>query len=405
MQTLAAPLSLAALVLASVSLSACAVDSNETNDLKNAEKAGGPSQHWIYEGMLPKLESTSIFVSLRSHTARVTGLLPASFKKPLPFYAESEQLANGRTQVTIVYPVATGKIDPSTGQAPAGPGSYPRLFAIPYTQTTDKAAWGGFPFMQYSSRGLAFHGPITSVTDAEMGDQEWRLIRGPVSHGCQRMQGEHVVELAELLGIDMSKPHAQSDKYTLEVKTVVSKDFDTFEGRLVDVDYPALPSVERPTGDVHMFATWDSRDFPRWVCAYDPSRPLDEHHCDLAGEVRRDAITGKLLVPPSDAPWIGTTCGNDGDCGFDAGGIAAKCIHNASGTAGFCSVPCQGYCPDQPGSSATFCANLGGVGQCVAKAGPENDACGDITGTKQTLKKRFVGTSGAKAAQSTVCSF
>ena len=27
------------------------------------------------------------------------------------------------------------------------------------------------------------------------GDLEWHLYRGPVSHGCNRMAGEHVVEL------------------------------------------------------------------------------------------------------------------------------------------------------------------------------------------------------------------
>jgi hypothetical protein len=188
------------------------------------------------------------------------------------------------------------------------------------------------------------------------------------------------------------------------VKTVVSKDFDTFEGKLVDVDYPALPSVERPTGNVHMWKTWDSRDFPRWVCAYDKNRPLDAHHCDVEGEARRDAATGKLLTPPSDSPWIGTTCDNDGDCAFEAAGSPGQCLHDASGTAGYCSIPCEGYCPDQAGSAPTFCATIGGKGQCAAKADPV-EGCSDIPGTKATLKKRFVGASGAKAAQSTVCSF
>ena len=396
--------SLAALALASVAATACIDGPSETDELKNAEKKGGASQKWLYEGRMPKLDQPSIFVSLKAHTARITGLVPAGFTDPLPFYAVTEPAANGRTQVTIVYPVATGYIDPSTGLAPSGPGVYPRLFAIPYTQTTDKAAWGGFPFMQYNSRGLAFHGPITSLRDAEMGDSEWRLIRGPVSHGCERMQGEHVVELAHLLGMDMSKPHKVGDHLQIEVKTTVSTEFDSFEGELVDVDYPALATVQRPVNG-HIFPTWDSRDFPRWVCAYDPNRPLDEHHCDNVGEERRDVLTGALLVQPSQKPWLGTSCGKDTDCTFAPGGTTAKCLKNSAGTAGFCSIPCQGTCPDQTGSAPTFCAAIGSVGKCVAKAWTDNDNCKTVAGTHVSLLKRFIGTSGAKAAESSVCAF
>jgi hypothetical protein len=119
----------------------------DENDLVDAEKNGSASQKWIYVGLLPKLESAQMFVSLKANTARVTGLLPKGWAAPLPFYAATAPLANGRTRVTVVYPVATGKVDPSTGKAPAGPGTYPRLYAVPYTPTNAKAAWGGFPFM------------------------------------------------------------------------------------------------------------------------------------------------------------------------------------------------------------------------------------------------------------------
>src|SRR5262249_12420158 len=147
-------------------------------------------------------------------------------------------------------------------------------------------------------RGLAFHGPITSVYNAEMGEYEWQLIRGPVSHGCQRMQGEHVVELANLLGIDMSKPHSAGESFKIDLKVTISKDFDVFEGQNVDVDYPAAAGVTRPTTNVRMFSTWDSRDFPRWVCAYDKTRPLGASYCDSVGEDRRDPMTGELYDPP-----------------------------------------------------------------------------------------------------------
>jgi len=63
--------------------------------------------------------------------------------------------------------------------------------------SNEKATWGGFPFIPYN-RGIAFHGPITAA------DGQWKLIRGAVSHGCQRMQGEHATELANLIGVDTS---------------------------------------------------------------------------------------------------------------------------------------------------------------------------------------------------------
>jgi hypothetical protein len=289
----------ALLAISAAVLSGCVVaadddaDSQES-DLTAYEKYGGPSPKWIYRGMLPKLEKPRIVVSLNAHTARVTGLLPASFNAPLPFYANAAQRADGRTELTVVYPIATGKVDPTTGKAPAGPGNYARMFAAPFVATNEKATWGGFPFMTYSPvRGLAFHGPISAAWDAQLGKWTWRLLRGPVSHGCNRMQGEHVVELAHLLGIDMTKPHAAGESLTLETPVTIAAAFDSFGGKLVDVDYPVQPGVKRPSGNVMMFRTWDSRDFPRWVCAYDKKRTLDAHHCDAAGVNRLDPLTGK----------------------------------------------------------------------------------------------------------------
>ncbi len=289
---------LASLAAAAAALSACVVaaddDGRAESDLTAYEKYGGPSPRWIYRGLLPKLEQPRVVVSLGAHTARVTGLLPAAFSGPVPFYANAAPRADGRTELSVVYPIATGKIDPITGKAPAGPGQYPRLFAAPFVASNEKAAWGGFPFMSYSpARGIAFHGPISAMWDAQLGQWTWRLLRGPVSHGCNRMQGEHVVELANLLGLDMTQPHAAGESHTLETAVTVAAAFDSYGGQLVDVDYPAQPGVKRPTGNVKMFRTWDSRDFPRWVCAYDKKRPLDAHHCDAAGDNRLDPLTGK----------------------------------------------------------------------------------------------------------------
>lgn len=401
--------------LASLQLASCAADDGappgeeapETgyeDELINAEKNGQPSQKWIYSGPLPRLDKPEVFVSLKAHTARVTGLLPRAFAAEVPFYAEAKP-AGDRTKVTVVYPIATGKIDPSTGTAPAAPGVYNTLFGIAYTPTNDKAPWGGFPFLMYNNkRGIAFHGPITSVTDVATGDLEWHLYRGPVSHGCNRMAGEHVVEMAHLLGIDMAVPHTISERFTLAVKVTTSENYDVFDGKTVDVDYPAEKGVVRPTGEgVKMYPTWVSDDFPRSVCAHRADRPLGPSHCEYAGENRRDLLTGKFFVEPSSNPWVGSSCAEDADCGFQASGKQATCTLGTQG-AGVCTVPCEGSCPDKAGSPMTFCATFpDGAGRCVSRAETLNQLCSAVPGTAPTLASRMVGSSTAKAAKATVC--
>ena len=396
---------LAAAVAAGCSSPAEVADGEFEDDLINTEGNGQPSQRWIYAGMLPAFEDATVVASLKGHTVRVTGYLPDDFDGPLPFYVAVAAEA-GRRRATVVYPIATGAIDPTTGQAPAGPGTYDGLSSIAYTPTTSTVTWGGFPFMKYNrGRGLAFHGPITSAKDASSDELEWRLRRGPVSHGCNRMQGEHVVELAHVLGLDMAKPHPASRYVELSPTVRIVSAYDTFEGKKIDVDYPALPSVARASGPTaKTYPTWDSRDFPRFVCAYDKARPLGPAHCDAAGENTRDALTGKPLDVPA-SPWVGSACDGDAACAFGAGAKAGKCltVPGEEGEARFCSLSCTGYCPDKLGAAGTFCVDVGGAGQCVSKAGAENDGCAAIAGTEPVVAARFVGTSGAPAASATVC--
>lgn len=377
---------------------------SEEDYLKNVEKTGGKSQKWIYEGWLPQIESPSVVVSLKGHTLRATGLLPDGFAGELPFYARTKVETSGRTRLTVVYPIATGAVDPSTGKAPAGPGHYPKLYAVPFTPTNEKAAWGGFPFMKYhASRGLAFHGPITSTRNADTGDWEWILKRGPVSHGCNRMAGEHVVELAHILGMDMSEPHSSSDTRQLTVSVDVISEWDTHEGKFVDVDYPAMAQVKRPTTNADLFPTWDSRNLPQIVCPYDKNRALDGQHCANAGQIKQDVRTGEMLVVPIDTPWIGTACDSNADCAFTVEGEQAHCLKD--GGDGYCTVECEGYCADSDGHAPTFCARTADGGTCMAKAAPENEGCASIPGTTAATRERFVGSSGAASKVATVCTF
>lgn len=280
--------SLAILALA-VGLAACESSEPVSYDSMEDDLKAGGNPKWIYNGPLPALKNVAIVVSLKGHTARVSGDLPAGFAGPLPWYAKKETVA-GKERLTVVYPVATGATASSNG-----PGTYKTIFGLAYVPTTDKAAWGGFPFLKYhATRGLALHGPITAK------DGEWKLLRGPVSHGCNRMQGEHVVELAHLLGMNMAIPHKSTEKFTLTVKVEVIPDYDVWNGKYVDVDYPVQAAVKRPPADKSIvYPTWNSQALPRLVCAWNPALwsstnpAANASHCNYAGTNKIDPLTGQ----------------------------------------------------------------------------------------------------------------
>lgn len=255
------------------------------------------SNKWIYNGMMPALVEPSIVVSIAGHTARVSGYLPTGFAGRLPFYATVAD-DRGRQRVTIVYPIATG----ATTNAP---GMYPDIRGLPYVPYAPNSRgeyipWGGFPFLEYNHRrGIAFHGPITHGTTAT--GVEWLLKRGPVSHGCNRMQGEHVVELAHLLGLRMDTTHVPGEARSIRVDVNVIEGYDSFGGQLVDVSYPRTAGAVAPQGNVRVFKTWSSNDFPRWVCAYKSGRALDANHCAYEPVNRLDPVTGE---EPANAPTV-----------------------------------------------------------------------------------------------------
>lgn len=253
-------------------------------------KPGETSPPWLYEGPLPALDSPELVTSIAGHTTRMTGLLPRGYDaRELPWYVVSETEGE-RTRVHVVYPIATGKR--VNGKWNNVPGTYDHLNVRPYRPNDPsqlgKEHWGGFPFLNYhDQRRFALHGPIDFVEDG-MGQQssreDWRLVRGRVSMGCQRMQGEHVLELTHMLGFDMSKPwtkqlNAPDPKNRVEGKWIAAKltvlaepSYDRVDGKIVDVAYPKHPTVDPlPAGEpVMTFPTWDANDMRAWACAVKP---------------------------------------------------------------------------------------------------------------------------------------
>jgi hypothetical protein len=245
-----------------------------------ADAHGAPlDARWIYNGPMPPLDEATLVVAIEGHTVRITGLVPDGWQRPLPPYAIVEPDA-GRQRVHVVYPIATADVEGGSSNATAG--DYSALGGPVFTPSNVNGKgvrWGGFPYLQYDhQRFIALHGPITWV------EGNWTLLRGRVSHGCNRMAGEHIVELAHILGMDMTVPHLLEDElwvgYADRPVVRVVEQYDSFDGLVVDVDYPAGPGFVRPTAaNVMLFPTWSSDDAPDYVCAYDPTLEPGSTHC------------------------------------------------------------------------------------------------------------------------------
>ncbi len=112
--------------------------------------------------------------------------------------------------------------------------------------------------------------------------------------------------------------------------------------------------------------------------------------------------------PPRD-PWVGDPCLHHDECYFSSGSVEAFChtfIDDITEELnGFCSLPCDGYCPDMQGTAPTFCIPSGDptTGICVSRAWPSNESCAQIPGTSPQYKDRFVYESNAPDSTQLVC--
>lgn len=256
----------------------CATSPDETPDETPAESsdealAKKSNEHWFYTGPLEPLGSPEVTIAQTGHTARVRGVLsPHQDVAKLPPHARVQEIG-GRRMVDLVYPIATG----AQASYDAKPGTYSLERAVlfrPDGETTSSfgtsyVTWGGFPFLAYNG-GIAMHGPI-SFEDNRPGASDFDVFylkRGTVSHGCNRMLGEHVVEVAHVLGMTMRKVYDGDRSYTPpKVNVRVISGYDQLDGKYVDVDYPTDSGFRRPAkvyGDasVTMFGSWVATEMP-----------------------------------------------------------------------------------------------------------------------------------------------
>lgn len=108
--------------------------------------------------------------------------------------------------------------------------------------------------------------------------------------------------------------------------------------------------------------------------------------------------------------WIGDPCTNDLDCAFNVNGVIGKCFmrHQPASGIGFCSIPCNGYCPDIAGGATTFCISTNEIGLdlqgiCVSKSCAMNDYCQRYSGFVVSNVSRYIGNSNAPNGSADVC--
>lgn len=106
-------------------------------------------------------------------------------------------------------------------------------------------------------------------------------------------------------------------------------------------------------------------------------------------------------VPAEPTRFIGDRCTSNADCGFSAGGQAGRCH-----PAGFCTISCQGTCPDLADRAPTFCIadeDSTSAGICASKPAAQNQLCLALPGTARRDMDRFIGTSTSAPAVASVC--
>jgi peptidoglycan/xylan/chitin deacetylase (PgdA/CDA1 family) len=105
---------------------------------------------------------------------------------------------------------------------------------------------------------------------------------------------------------------------------------------------------------------------------------------------------------PAAQKFVGDNCTTDADCAFTASGKAGACH-----PAGFCSIACEGSCPDLAGRAPTFCIaderSATPAGMCVSKAATQNMACASLPDTENRTEPRFIGNSTSAPATANVC--
>jgi hypothetical protein len=173
--------------------------------------------------------------------------LPARKRQPRGEIVATEVITLPPNSVMVIYPVAMA--NRARGHNTLA-GNWLITEKVVAKSDNHIGRFGSFPFLLYTgSNGHALHGPITA------NELAWELKRGEVSHGCNRMEGEHVLEVAVLLGCTTTRtrrtcPRPQPGVLD-DILVTVTEEFD----------HVPDPAVSVPEGPV---SSWDEIT-RRWI--------------------------------------------------------------------------------------------------------------------------------------------
>ncbi len=100
------------------------------------------------------------------------------------------------------------------------------------------------------------------------------------------------------------------------------------------------------------------------------------------------AVYDSGCVGGDERPFVGSPCGCPEDCAFYTSTTSKGFCHEG----GFCSLSCNGSCPDLSGFAGTFCVEdpeQAGTGICVSKAASNNHNCADLPETQKETVAGF----------------
>lgn len=313
-----------------------------------------------------------------------------------------------------VFPIGAGAINLHPGESSFGESlSYYPLIATgkgdftikPSTIQPCKIWWrdpatgkqlpvfAGLPFLGwYGNYGI--HGPVDNYRAADGGD----LRRGFVSHGCLRMEGADVLEVyGRIRGLASVPVHVQREPERdaagdrIDVPAAwIGAECDGDE----DCDFAGGFCQANPYGGRGFCSARctaycaDRAGQPTTFCVADPDDPsrgmctskvtAQNHECrpydhQVPTLMTRfgQSVTATVCMPGSPG-WVGDRCFLDGDCAD-----GTSCEGAAGATPGVCTMPCERYCPDQPGWADTFCVNdpaLGAGAHCARQCTPASNA-------------------------------
>ncbi len=264
-----------------------------------------------------------------------------------------------------------------------------------------KPVFAGLPFLSfYGNYGI--HGPIDNFRAPNGGS----LRRGYVSHGCFRMEAADILEVyARIKGVAKVPVRLQREPERLPDRTKVDVASKWIGAECTaDAECGATngfcaknPLTEKGFCSARCTTTCADRPgSPTTFCTADPNapgkgmcvarakqenfecRPYD--HQRVATQVARFnniAIKADVCQPASRG-WVGDHCLTDTDCGTGTSCKGQRPRADGSTAPGVCTVGCDRFCADMPGTADTFCAKStltpNSAGSCLRQCTPNSNA-------------------------------